>query len=248
MALPSLRACAVALRGIALACAVLVGARAAGAQTVGYPPTNSPYRDLDYRQELTLLAGQFNAARDPLGVAPQSGPLVGVRYAVRLGGPAEFTARAARVFSNRLIVDPRLTAATRERGEQSWPLYLSDIGIAVNLTGQKTLRGFMPVVQAGLGIASDFKGKADFESSTYGGGYKFGTSFALSGGLGVRYAPGGSFQLRADVTDWLYQIKYPSSFSVPPAGGAAVLPVGQSASLWKHNAAFTLGASYLFFR
>jgi 2,3-bisphosphoglycerate-independent phosphoglycerate mutase len=54
-----------------------------------------------YRQELTGFTGYYAAAEDPVGVAPRSGPMLGVRYEIRLGGPAQFYARAAVVnFAN----------------------------------------------------------------------------------------------------------------------------------------------------
>ena len=80
------------------AAAVALLASTAGAQ-VGYPPERSPYRDVEFRQELTLFSGYYAAGQDPAKVAPQSGPMLGLRYDVRVGGPASLTARVARVFS-----------------------------------------------------------------------------------------------------------------------------------------------------
>jgi hypothetical protein len=226
----------------AAASGVLLAASTAGAQ-VGYPPERSPYRDVEYRQELTLLSGYYAASTDPAGVAPQSGPMLGARYDVRIGGPASLTARVARVFSERNVINPALAPGARLVSRDAWPLYLSDVGITLALTGQKSLHHLVPVLSAGAGIASDFK-KADI------GGFRVGTAFALNFGGGVRWVPGGSFQLRADVTDHLYQISYPGVYFLETAAGAndAVLGDSQSRSVWKHNAAITVGASYLFFR
>jgi hypothetical protein len=44
----------------------------AGAQ-VGHQPAKSPYIDLEYKQELTLISGAFHGHRDPANVAPQGG-------------------------------------------------------------------------------------------------------------------------------------------------------------------------------
>ena len=223
------------------AAAVVLLAPAAGAQ-VGYPPERSPYRDIEFRQELTLLTGYFSASTDPAKVAPRSGPLLGARYDVRVGGPASLTVRAARVFSERNIVNPVLSGDARTVGTEAWPLYVSDVGITLALTGQKSLHRLVPVLNAGAGVVSDFR-KADV------GGFRIGTAFALNFGGGVRWVPGGPFQLRADVTDYLYQISYPGTyFSAPAGGGEAVLGGSQGRSVWKHNAAITVGASYLFFR
>ena len=90
-----------------------------------------------------------------------------------------------------------------------------------------------------------FNTNTDFEGEDIGG-YKFGTPFALNVGAGVRFVPGGRFQLRVDVADHLYQIRYPSSYyqsSSPTVD--PVLPARQKQNIWKHNAALTIGVSYL---
>lgn len=212
------------------------------AQDIGHTPAESPYRDVPYRQELTLFTGSFAASSDPAGVAPQSGPIVGLRYEIRLGGPAQFFARIAGVSSERTVLAPTEPPATRVIDSKSLALALADIGFSMNLTGQKSWHGFVPTVAAGIGVASTF-------NSADSGGYKFGTPFAITLGGGVRWVPGGQWGLRADITDHLYQIRYPGSYYQPPAIGVdAVLPGTQSQNIWKHNAALTVGASYLFFR
>ena len=209
---------------------------------VGYTPERSPFRDLEYGQELTLVGGYFAASKDAARVAPQSGPMIGAHYEVHVGGPAYFTAELANVFSQRTIVDPTKAPALRTVGTRKESLLLSDVGLALNLTGQKSLHHLVPVIKGGIGVASDLRG-ADV------GGYQFGTTFAFVFGAGLKWVPGGSLQLRADVTDYLYQIQYPASFyTAPTSGGDAFLPSGQARSMYKHNAALTVGASYLFFR
>lgn len=222
------------------ALAVALLATSASAQ-VGHTPESSPYRDLEYRQEMTLFSGYYSPSKDPAGVAPQSGPLIGLRYDVRVGGPAYLTARVSRVFSQRTIIDPTKLPDQRTIGTESWPLYLSDVGISLNLTGQKSLHHLVPVLNGGIGIATDFKGADQ-------GGYQVGTQFALTFGGGVKWVPsGGRLQLRADVTDHLFQIQYPTSYSTPPGANEPAVVSGAD-NVWKHNATFTLGASYLFFR
>jgi len=227
--------------GIALALRFLIGAAPAAAQ-VGYPPDRSPYRDLEFRQEATVFGGWYAAQKDPAGVAPTSGPMLGVRYDVRIGGPAQFTARLATMRSERTIIDPDSTPARRVVGKESWPLYAADANLTLNLTGQKSWRNFVPVVNGGIGIVSDFKGGADV------GGFKFGTSFAFSFGGGVRWVKGGNFQLRADFNDYLYQIQYPTSYFNTDSDTDRPLPANHSTSAWRHNLALTIGASYQFFR
>ena len=210
---------------------------------IGHLPAESPFRDLDYRQELSLYTGWMSAGKDPVGVAPRSGPMLGARYEVRIGGPAQFTARLARVFSERQEIDPEEPPATRALGMRDVGLYLGDVSLTVNLTGQKSIQRFVPVLNAGVGLASDFGGRD-------AGGYRFGTTFAFTFGGGVRWIPRDKWQLRADFADYVYQIQYPDTYSVPATIGEddAVLRAGAHRSVWRHNVALTVGASYLFFR
>lgn len=207
---------------------------------VGHTPEDSPFRDVPESQTLTPFAGWLNAGEDPAGVAPQAAPLIGVRYDVLLGGPASFAVRVAGAFSERTVLDPSKTGDARVVGTESNPLYLADVGIGVQLTGQKSWHRLIPTLHGGLGVATDFNG-ADV------GRYKFGTTFAISLGAGIRYVHD-RLQLRADFSDYLYQIKYPDTYYVQPPGGSPVLSRTQSTSLWTHNIALTLGATYSLFR
>jgi len=209
---------------------------------VGYPPERSPFYDLEYRQEITPFVGYFLASEDPAKVAPRSGPLVGARYDVRIGGPAQLTVRAARVFSERTPIDPTKPVGQRALASRSVSLYTGDLSLSINLTGQKSFHHLVPVLSGGIGVASELGGREDV------GGYKFGTSFAFLFGAGVRWVPGGRFQLRADVADYLYQVQYPDTYGVETETNPAVLRASQGRSAWQHNAAVTVGASYLFFR
>lgn len=229
-----------AILSAAVAMLAIAAAPSAAQAQVGHLPERSPFRDLQFRQEITATTGYFIAARDPAGVAPQSGPMLGARYEVRVGGPASFTARVSHVFSEATTINPGRPAAERVVGTNATSLWLADAGLTVALTGQKSIRRFVPVVNGAVGLVSNFDSKDDI------GGYSFGTTFAFSFGAGVRYVPGGNFQLRADISDYLYRIDYPATYRL----GTTPPPVVKESqiSVWKHNAALTVGASYLFFR
>jgi hypothetical protein len=220
--------------------ALLCSAAAVGAQ-VGYPPSRSPYVDLEHAQELTFIAGQYHAHRDPADVGPQSGLLLGAHYEWRAGGPAHLTAEFARVSSDRRLINPfKPVAAGRELGATSRPLYTGDVGLGLSLTGGKSWHHIVPEIAGGAGLISDFHAQAD------SGGFKFGTRFALTWGGGIRIVPGGKWQIRGDVKNRLYTIGYPQTYYVAPIGGTAVIPQTQAKSFWTNNPAFTLGLSYLF--
>ena len=226
-------------QGIALALLLLAATSPVLAQPVGHLPSESPFRDIEFKQEITPFIGYFSAGADPAGVAPRSGPMLGARYEIRIGGPAHFMARVGHVWSERRTIDPSLDIGSRDLGIAATSLYLADLGISLNLTGQKTWRGLVPVVTGGAGIAADFR-SADV------GGFRFGTQFAITVGGGIRWVPQDSrLQFRVDLADYLYQISYPATYVT----GTDEQPrVTRKQSAWTNNLALTAGASYRFFR
>ena len=228
------------MRPLNSALALVFIATTARAQ-VGHLPSNSPYRDLETRQEVTFFGGRYNAGQDPIGVAPRDGPLFGLRYLIHVGGPAFLMARWSHVNSERSAIDPTKTGTARQLGSRNVAVNLYDIDLALNLTGQKSFHHLVPVINFGAGVGS-------CGCSVKSDPYTFGTPFAFSWGSGIRYAPGGRFQLTADWNDHLYQLKYPTAYYVTPTGGTAAVTGNQARSFWKNNRALTIGASLLFFR
>jgi hypothetical protein len=223
-----------------LSALALVVAASAEAQ-VGHLPQSSPYRDVEISQELTFFGGYYGAGKDPINIAPRGGPMFGLRYEKHVGGPASLMARWSHVNSERFPIDPTKTGAAAQLGKSKVALDLFDVNLALNLTGQKSFHNIVPVVNLGAGVATC---GCEVEPDPY----KFGTPFAFSFGGGLRYVPGGRFQLRADWNNYLYQLKYPAEYYVAtPSVPAAVSP-SQSRTFWKSNRALTLGASFLFFR
>lgn len=223
------------------ALALFFSAATAQAQ-VGHLPQNSPFRDVETSQQFTFYGGKFSAGKDKLGVTPRSGSLYGLRYEIHVGGPAHLMFRWAHVNSERFPIDPTKTGAAMHLERKAVGLNLFDANLVLNLTGQKSFHHIIPVVNLGAGIASCSGCKVTADP------YAFGTPFAFSFGGGLRYVPGGRFELRADWNDYLYQLKYPTAYFVPTSGGDAVAPSSQSHSFWKNNRAMTLGASFTFFR
>jgi hypothetical protein len=246
---------------------VLIGlalsAASAGAQ-VGFDPSRSPYRDLEKSQEISITSGQFRASPDPVGVAPRTGPWLGIKYQWLVGGPANLTAEIARVGSERRVLDPLKNATCggttppldcKLINTFRWPLYFADLGFAMNLTGARSYRTVVPEVKLGLGFVTDFHTKADV------GDFSVGTRFVFSYGTGIRWVPNNRYQVRFDISDRMYSVKYPESYFTQapdnsmirePSCPAGVTdnssPFCKSAkrSAWLHNGTFTIGLSYLF--
>jgi len=226
---------------IAIALA-LTGAPAAAQVDVGYPPPKSPFRDLEFRHELTLFGGYYLSAKDPAGAAPRSAPMEGLRYELTVGGPAQLVFRLARVNSERHVINPLEPRASRDLGVESWPVYLTDLGFSLNLTGQRSWHRVVPVLSGGIGLASDL------DKQNANDPFNVGTTFAFSFGTGLRIVPGGRFQLRADAGTWMYQYKYPATYYATTSDNTTVLDQKQAKNFWKKNLGLTLGASYLLFR
>lgn len=208
---------------------------------VGHDPTRSPYRDLEFRQEFTFLGGRFNAARDPAGVAPRSGPMAGVHYELRLGGPAYLTARIVGVMSERTVVNPALEIANRTLGDKSAPFLLSDVGFALNLTGFKSWHGLVPTLGGGVGVGAGFEARDV-------GGYHFGYPFLVTLRPGLKFLAGGKWHGRLDATTYLYRIRYPETYFIKSGADDPVLEPGSARNYWKRNLGLTLGMTYSYGR
>jgi hypothetical protein len=217
----------------------LFGALPAAAQ-VGHPPDESPYRDLEYRQELTPYGGVLGARSDRAGVLPRGGALVGLRYQVYIAGPISLNADVSTAFSERDVIDPKQVAAKRLVGTQDVSVYAADVGVALGLTGRKSWHRIVPEVRAGIGLVTTAQ-QADAS------GYQFGTPFAFTVGGGLKLVGLGRLQLRADVGERLFKQKYPDSFYVKASDNTAVLE-NSSRSFWTNHSLATLGVSFLFDR
>lgn len=237
-----------AVRAATLGVAVLlVGValplRSVGAQpVVGNAPDKSPFRDLEWRQQLIPLLGTLSTSDDVAGVGPRASGYVGVRYDVHVGGPAALTSRLAFAPGERTVKDPTRPEPARTVGTTSANLLMADVGLQVSLTGRKSWHRLVPVVGIGAGFVSDFESKPDT------GNYQFGTKFAFNWGLGLRYHSGRRVEWRVDATNYLWQLRYPDSYRTSGTNLTPLLPAASPQNQFNGNWAFTLGAAYGFFR
>ncbi|MBI2796263.1 MAG: hypothetical protein HYX65_06095 [Gemmatimonadetes bacterium] len=231
---------------LALALAALLCTAAAGAQgvtQVGVVPELSPFRDMEYNHEFTLLSGWMSAGSDPAGVAPRGGPSLGIRYDIHFAGPLFGYVRALTVLGERTALDPGQTLARRRIGSFLWPVTFIDAGLETSLTGQKSWHGFMPVVSIGMGAYTDFVSGPDR------GGYEFGTGFLFTIGAGVRWTPERRWQVRLELYDYLHDVTYPASYLGTPNGSVpGIIPAGSSRSFYRNNWSLQVGAAYTLFR
>ena len=64
---------------LSLLAGLLTLAAVPAAAQVGHPPSRSPYRDVPWKQEVTLYGGDYQGAIGNAGVGPTGGPVIGVR-------------------------------------------------------------------------------------------------------------------------------------------------------------------------
>ncbi len=227
------------MKALSFAALALLVASPASAQ-VGPEPEASPYRDLEYRQELTAYGGYASARVDPAGVAPQSAPVAGLRYELYLAGPVSLTSDLSGMFSERTVLDPTKPRAQRVIGTETAPVYGLDVGIALGLTGRKSWHHVAPQIRAGIGVVHS-------QAADDTTGYKFGTPFAISLGGGLKLVGRGRLQVRADVGTRLFKQKYPDAYYRTTSDNTAVL-VDTPRSVWTRHSLLTVGVSVLFDR
>jgi len=223
------------------AVAVLALAPASLYAQVGYSPERSPYEDLVTTMSLTAFGGEFHGHQDPARIAPRSGPMYGIQWDWRATGPLYLTGDVAEVSSTRNLIDPAKIAKDRNLGTVSRPLYVANGGFALALPGGRTWHHLAPQLAFGAEVVTDLQSAPD------SGGVKFGTRFALTPGLGVRWLGSGRsrFGMRLDLTDHLYSIGYPLTL-YQNAVNDPVLDPAINRNQWINNPALTFGISYLF--
>lgn len=203
---------------------------------VGSTPEQSPFRDVEKRQDLSLIVGPSFGGKDKAGAAPRGGLAVGLRYDVRLGGsPLAFTSSFMRQAATRDILQPGLPVANRIGASVSQPLYMLDAAFTLLLTGSKSWHSLVPSFTAGVGVVTDNASVTDSSQ------FRFGTRFAPVVGFGVKYAPLRSrWTVRADLTNRFYSVPYPQTFRDSTPGVPRVVGVNTNSS-WTRNTMLTLG-------
>jgi hypothetical protein len=203
---------------------------------VGSTPQQSPFRDVEIRQNVTLVAGASLGGKDKVGAAPRGGAVFGVRYDINLGSsPLTFTSTLVRQSASRDILQPGLPLANRIGSTVSQPIWALDAAFSLLLAGNRSFHSFVPSVAFGASLVTDNKAVTDSSK------FEFGTKFSPLLGLGLKYAPQRSrWTIRADITNRFYNVKYPQTFrdstpNVPRVVGPSVK------GSWTRNTMLTIG-------
>ena len=196
----------------------------------------SAFVDYSERHSLTLFGGYFGGNVGSAGVGPQSSAIVGLAYRKHLSGPVNAFARFSYAPSKRTVLDPYQPKADQVVGTTSQTLYMLDLALTLDITGEKLWHGMSPYVGLALGAANG-------GSTPDVGGYKFGTQFYVGLGAGLKYHIKGPWVISASAWDYFWQLQYPTTYFV--SGPNSVLPINSPDKDWTGNWALTFGISYL---
>ena len=197
----------------------------------------SPYEDHIQKHEVSFYAGYYAGNRGQAGVGPQGAPMVGLGYSLHLGGPANLYVRTAYAFSERTEMNPYRAEGQQVVGTVSSPILMVDVGLLMALPGEKSWNHLVPY--AGIAFGVGFGG-----TSPDSGGYSVGNNFYIAFGAGTKYVLKGPWSLRVDLWDYLWQLKYPSTYFGAVVGVPPLLPVNAPDKEFVSNGIFTVGVVY----
>lgn len=205
------------------------------AAQVGSAPAKSPYRDIESSHTFTPLAGYMWGSGGTLGIGPHRGDVFGFRVDTRVSAPLAIGFQLTYTDAKRNYFDLKDTTGTALRGEINTRVIQAEVGVQINLTGKKAWHHLAPYVGMNGGLA--FGKKAAVDSS----GYNFGTKFTFAPMFGVRVPIVRGVLLRAEWRWNFYQIKYPSTYSLPTPALETLL--GATLSEWVATPQLSAGLS-----
>lgn len=201
----------------------------------------SPYRFVETSQEGGGFVGWFGPGTGEFELGPAPGPMVGGRYAIRVGGPITLEGTATVMPTTRKIIDPAREEGQRQIDEADILMASLDARLKFGLVGPRTWNGLDPYVTAGAGFAFDASGDPPEDRQlAVDDRFEFGASFLGVLGVGTRWIPVESFAFRGDVDLRLWQLETPRGFRF----GDRFPNAPQEE--WVSGLSFSLGISYLF--
>ena len=213
---------------------------------VGYPPGNSPYRDIRKGHTLTALGGYFGGSGGEFNIGPHKGAVYGGRYDIRTGSTVQIGLGIAHGSVDRFIVNPFVLLVNRRTGPVKQALTLADIGFQLNVTGGKSWNRLAPFFAAGLGLA--FAGDTPADTSDY----DFGRKFYVAPSIGTRFFLSDRLHIRAEAKAVFWKLNYPATFQAEPVEEPgtpedpnAVIP-GENLSEWTASPWLQIGVGFAF--
>lgn len=203
---------------------------------VGVPPSKSPFRELLYSHNVTLLGGYLDGGGGKLGLGPQDAWTFGARYQLRSTKFISLGAEFLTGVGTRNLIDPYDENGEYLKGKVDQRITTLQALIGLNLTANKTWHRLAPY--AGLGVGAAFGGSVPQDSS----GYNFGTKFVLTPYAGIRLMPTPRFGIRAEIRAPFWKLTYPGSMRDPEDPEAALVTVSE----WVVSGQYLAGITYAF--
>lgn len=210
----------------------------AGAQTI-----RSPYRFIDFGQDLGAFAGWIATDRGTVRLGPVSGPAAGLQYSFRINDPMALSARVAYFPTERELIDTvTIDGALRTRAEGRAPLdlLLAAARLQFTITGARTWHGIAPHIIAGAGLVFALSEETDAPAVGPTNRYRFGHAFLGQLGVGAAVFLSDRWAVRLSVLDHLWQIAAPEGLR-----NTALDPLPPDRE-WTHNAELSIGVHHYF--
>lgn len=204
------------------ACCVLP----AGAQSVP-----SPYRFIEHTQSLGVYGGYLATARGKLDLGPHSGPLLGLQYLGRIGGPLSGEVDVSYLRSRRTIYVQSAAApgTLAPLGVVDAPILIAETGVHFQFTGPRTWHSLAPFLGATVGVATDvsrtpaIEKDAAFPTSQ---SVSFGPTLAVGGELGTDWFLTERLSIRAAGRGYYWRFTTPATLAGTTAADKSWLRSG----------------------
>lgn len=209
------------LPALSVLAALALPATAAQSQTI-----RSPLRHIEESQGLSFYGGYLfteseltlsDSTRADLG--PQSAPIFGARYQLRVSGPISGTVGVAYAPSERkLLLAEAINDSTAIRvvdtgNTVSSRVVMAELGLLFSLTGPRAWHGLAPFVGISAGLATEIGGMtAEEEEIPETERFDFGPSFALGLRAGTDFFVTRNAALRLEVNPRLWRQSAPQGF------------------------------------
>lgn len=211
---------------------------------VGFDPARSPYRPLIARTSFSAVGTYVWGSAGKIGVGPSDGPGGGMRFEMRLSGPADVFASVTWSNLQRLVANTNAPLDSQFSGPVDQGVLFTEAGLLFLLAGDKTWRGLAPYVGANLGLG--WGAGVPSDSS----GFEFSAKFVSGPLMGTRLYLGESVYLRVEGRLQFWKLSYPPQYFVPPADypddPPLLNPVLNSDSEWTTHPTLVVGLGYAF--
>lgn len=184
----------------------------------------SPYTFIEHSQTWAIFGGKSGTNPGQLGLGPRDATAVGGRYGVAFGGAMNLDIDGILFMSTRDVLDVSKPVDDRSLGRTDLDIFLIDLKLRLNLTGQRAWHGLQPFVAFGGGVALPTFTDRVLETLSempLDQWYEFGTRFAASLSGGVNFHVSSKISLRVDGVMNLWKIQTPvgwRTIDVDPLG------------------------------